>query len=76
MTHTLLTNIHIAAQFHVAPRTINHWELNGRFPSSVRGAKDPATEPLADDLATLALDALVEQQGFFRTGPNPFLFSG
>jgi len=46
------------------------------FPHPFAGAKDPAIEPLADDLATLVLDALVEQQGFFRTGPNPFLFSG
>jgi len=37
---------------------------------------NPNLEPLADDLATLALDALVEEQGFSRSGLNPFLFSG
>jgi FdhE protein len=42
----------------------------------MRQDKDPAVDPVADDLATLALDALVEEQGFSRTGPNPFLFVG
>jgi len=39
-------------------------------------SNDPNLEPLADDLATLALDALVEEQGFARSGLNPFLFPG
>jgi FdhE protein len=47
----------------------------GIFQHQFAGEKDPAIDPAAADLATLALDALVEQQGFFRTGPNPFLFS-
>jgi FdhE protein len=37
---------------------------------------DPKLEPLADDLASLALDALVEEQGFARSCLNPFLFPG
>lgn len=38
--------------------------------------KDPATEPVADDLASLILDARMEQEGFIRSGLNPFLFPG
>lgn len=30
----------------------------------------------ADDLASLALDAEMEREGFGRSGPNPFLFPG
>lgn len=36
---------------------------------------DPAAEPIADDLATLILDARMEQEGFVRHGQNPFLFA-
>lgn len=36
--------------------------------------KDPHTEPVADDLATLFLDAEMEQKGFARSAINPFLF--
>jgi len=36
----------------------------------------PHLEPLADDLASLALDALLEEKGFARSGLNPFLFPG
>ena len=36
----------------------------------------PATEPFADDVATLALDTLVSEEGFFRTGPNFYLLPG
>jgi len=32
--------------------------------------RDPHLDPWADDLATLALDLLVEQQGFERGGLN------
>ncbi len=35
--------------------------------------RDPAVEPTADDLATLALDILMDQTGFMRSGPNFFL---
>ena len=38
--------------------------------------KDLAVEPLADDLATLALDVLVGEQGYARGTPNPFLLIG
>lgn len=38
--------------------------------------KDPHVEPVADDLATLFLDAELEQKGLARSGLNPFLFQG
>ncbi|PKH23649.1 formate dehydrogenase accessory protein FdhE [Enterobacterales bacterium CwR94] len=38
--------------------------------------KDPAVEPVADDLASLVLDARMEQEGFARSSLNPFLFPG
>lgn len=38
--------------------------------------KDPAMEPLADDLATLALDLLMDQAGRIRGGPNLMLHPG
>ncbi len=38
--------------------------------------KDPAAEPVADDLASLILDARLEQEGFARSTLNPFLFPG
>lgn len=34
---------------------------------------DPALEPLADDIATLALDIKVAETGYTRRGVNPFL---
>lgn len=39
-------------------------------------AKDNAVEPLADDLATLALDVLVGEQAYGRGAPNLFLCEG
>lgn len=36
--------------------------------------KDPHVEAVADDLATLFLDAEMEQKGLARSGVNPFLF--
>jgi FdhE protein len=36
----------------------------------------PAAEPFADDAATLALDTLVSEEGFSRTGPNFYLLPG
>lgn len=36
--------------------------------------KDPHVEPVADDLATLFLDAEMEQKAFGRSAVNPFLF--
>ncbi len=38
--------------------------------------KDAMLEPMADDLATLALDLLVDEQGFGRSGPNFLLHPG
>ena len=38
--------------------------------------RDHRLEVMADDLASLALDAEVERQGFARSGLNPFLFPG
>ena len=37
--------------------------------------KDPYVDPVADDLATLALDILVDEAGFERSGPNLLLLS-
>ena len=36
---------------------------------------DPAVDAFADDLATLALDMLVDEAGFHRAGRNLFLFT-
>jgi FdhE protein len=35
--------------------------------------KDPRVDPVADDLASLALDLLVDEAGYERAGPNLFL---
>lgn len=35
--------------------------------------KDPALDPVADDVATLGLDILVQELGYGRGGVNPFL---
>lgn len=35
--------------------------------------KDPRVDPVADDLATLALDLLVDEAGYARAGPNLLL---
>jgi FdhE protein len=37
---------------------------------------DPQIEPLADDLATLALDVAVDASGYARSGPNLLLHPG
>lgn len=37
--------------------------------------KDPQLDPTADDLATLALDILMDEAGMQRSGPNLFLLS-
>lgn len=37
--------------------------------------KDPQLDPTADDLATFALDILMDEAGVQRSGPNLFLFS-
>jgi len=38
--------------------------------------KDAFVDPVADDLATLALDLLVDEQGFARSGPNLLFHPG
>lgn len=38
--------------------------------------KSPGADPLADDLATLALDVLLNEQGYQRFGFNPLLIAG
>jgi FdhE protein len=38
--------------------------------------KDPNVDPVADDLATLALDVLVDERGFRRSGPNLLFHPG
>jgi FdhE protein len=38
--------------------------------------KNPAFEPVADDLASLALDILIGEAGYNRIGGNPFLVLG
>ena len=38
--------------------------------------KDPDVDPVADDLATVALDLLVDETGYARSGPNLFLLGG
>ena len=38
--------------------------------------KDTALDPVADDLATLALDMLVDEQGYDRAGPNLLFLPG
>jgi len=37
---------------------------------------DPLLDPVADDLASLALDVLVDEQGFARSGPNLLFHPG
>lgn len=39
-------------------------------------SKDLQLDPLGDDLASLALDVLVGEQGFARGAPNPLLIEG
>jgi FdhE protein len=35
---------------------------------------DPAVEPVADDLASLALDVLLSEHGYHRLSANPLLW--
>lgn len=48
----------------------------GTYMKMLYQEKDPAVEPVADDLASLVLDARMEQEGFSRSSLNPFLFPG
>jgi FdhE protein len=47
----------------------------GTFTKILYLQKDHRLEPVADDLASYALDALVEDAGWRRASPNPFLVS-
>lgn len=38
--------------------------------------KEATADPVADDLATLALDILVDEAGYLRAGPNPLFIPG
>ncbi|MCL5059208.1 MAG: formate dehydrogenase accessory protein FdhE [Candidatus Thermoplasmatota archaeon] len=38
--------------------------------------KDPLTDPVADDLATLALDWLMDETGYAKSGINWYLIQG
>jgi len=42
----------------------------------VNQEKDPLADPVADDLASLALDVLMDQSGYQRAGPNLFFVPG
>ena len=43
---------------------------------SLNQDKDPQADPVADDLATLALDILLDESGYERASPNYFLVPG
>jgi len=47
----------------------------GSYLKIVYMEKDPHVEPVADDIATLALDVLMNESGKPRSGPNLMLFS-
>ena len=71
-------------------RDLHYWSLDsetaavkaescgdcGTYLKMLYQEKDPAVEPVADDLASLILDARMEQEGFARSSLNPFLFPG
>ena len=44
-----------------------------RYVKILHQFKDPAMEPLADDIASLGLDLLMQETGFARGAVNPFL---
>ena len=71
-------------------RDLNYWSLEnedaavkaescgdcGTYLKILYQEKDPKVEAVADDLASLMLDAHMEQEGFARSSINPFLFPG
>lgn len=71
-------------------RDLHYWSLDseqaavkaescgdcGTYLKMLHQEKDPALEPVADDLASLVLDARMEQEGFARSSLNPFMFPG
>jgi Protein involved in formate dehydrogenase formation len=72
------------------PRGIAYFEIGGAgglvkaetcdqcrtYSKIVFAEKDADAEVFADDLATLALDILVDEAGWRRSTPNPFLLPG
>lgn len=48
----------------------------GHYLKIVHMERDPEVEPVADDLATLTLDLLADEQGEVRHGANPLLVFG
>ncbi|HHL2711759.1 TPA: formate dehydrogenase accessory protein FdhE [Yersinia enterocolitica] len=71
-------------------RDLNYWSLDtelaavkaescgdcGTYLKILYQEKDPQVEAVADDLASLILDAKMEGEGFARSSINPFLFPG
>ncbi|MFZ1873472.1 formate dehydrogenase accessory protein FdhE [Serratia sp. D1N4] len=71
-------------------RDLNYWSLDseqaaikaescgdcGTYLKLLYQEKDPQVEAVADDLASLVLDAKMEDEGFARSSINPFLFPG
>jgi FdhE protein len=69
-------------------RDLNYWSLEtersavkaescgdcGTYLKILYQEKDPQVEAVADDLASLILDAKMEDEGFARSSINPFLF--
>jgi FdhE protein len=47
----------------------------GSYLKIVYMEKDPLVEPVADDIATLALDVMMNDSGKPRSGPNLMLFT-
>ena len=71
-------------------RDLNYWSLEnedaavkaescgdcGTYLKILYQEKDPQVEAVADDLASLILDAKMEGEGFARSSINPFVFPG
>lgn len=71
-------------------RDLNYWSLDselaavkaescgdcGTYLKILYQEKDPMVEAVADDLASLILDAKMEGEGFARSSINPFVFPG
>lgn len=71
-------------------KELNYWSLEseqaavkaescgdcGTYLKILYQEKDPHVEAVADDLASLVLDARMEEEGFARSSINPFLFPG
>jgi len=69
-------NLHDWSQNAVSPVKVESCGDCGTYMKMLSQEKDPAVEPVADDLASLVFDARMEQEGFSRSSLNPFLFPG